>query len=45
MMRLKDFAAPDGKKPNVTAEWGCNASTKLLIVSQLLRLSLWLVPC
>jgi hypothetical protein len=24
MMRLKVLAAPDGKKPNLTVEWGCN---------------------
>lgn len=24
MMRLKVLAAPDGKKTNLTAEWGCN---------------------
>ena len=24
MMRLKVLAAPDGKKPNLTADWGCN---------------------
>jgi hypothetical protein len=24
MMRLKVLAAPDGKKANLTADWGCN---------------------
>ena len=24
-LRLKVLAAPDGKKANLTAEWGCNA--------------------
>ena len=27
MVRLKVLAAPDGKKTNLTAEWGCNEST------------------
>ncbi len=27
MMRLKVLVAPDGKAPNLTADWGCNASS------------------
>jgi hypothetical protein len=29
MMRLKVWAAPDGKTPNLIAEWGCNVLTTL----------------